>query len=132
MAIDLFSLRKEVKKMTRSVNVQVDQKSKYAVITASGEVDLYSSPQLRNRIMELLGKKTAVIIIDLTQVSYMDSSGVATLVEGLQKSESYNGDFILCGLNSMVSEVFELTRLNTVFKIFDDLESAKQAALKKS
>lgn len=112
--------------MTATVNIKIDQKDKHVILTVSGEVDLYSSPNVRKNIIALTSQKIPTVILDLKNVSYMDSSGVATLVEGLQIIEKYNGKLLLCGLNSMVREVFELSRLDTVFSIYENLETIKE------
>jgi anti-sigma B factor antagonist len=97
------------------------------LVEISGEVDLYSSPQLRRKVLELTKSKTPVILIDLKNVRYMDSSGVATLIEGLKSSHQYNGRLILSGLKLEVREVFELTRLDTVFEIYADSQAALES-----
>ncbi|MCA9732922.1 STAS domain-containing protein [candidate division KSB1 bacterium] len=94
------------------------------VVTIKGDVDLYSSPTVRKTIISLTKKKTKNILVDLTQVAYMDSSGVATLVEGLQQVGKYKGTLKLFGLESAVREVFELSRLDKVFEIYTDEEQA--------
>jgi anti-sigma B factor antagonist len=94
------------------------------IVQIKGDVDLYSSPQVRSAIMELTEKKTPAILVDLRDVGYMDSSGVATLVEGLQQVGRYGGKFKLMHLASAVREVFELSRLDKVFEIYEDEESA--------
>jgi len=100
---------------------KVDQK---VFVHIEGEVDLYSSPQVRKKIFDLVKNKVPVILINLEKVKYMDSSGVATLIEGLQQCNKYNGRFALFGLQDNVREVFELTRLDKIFEIHSDRESA--------
>lgn len=112
--------------MTATVDVNIDQKDNYVIVTISGEVDLYSSPKVRKNIIALTSQKIPIIILNLIDVTYMDSSGVATLVESLQIIEKYNGKLLLCGLNSMVREVFELSRLDTVFSIYENLNILKE------
>jgi anti-sigma B factor antagonist len=115
--------------MTTNLEVHVKRKDHYAIVSISGEVDLYSSPKVRNKLIKLTDEKCKTIIIDLSDVAYMDSSGVATMVEGLQLTEKYKGNLYLCGLNSMVKEVFELSRLDTVFDIFDNMDALKNQSL---
>ena len=98
--------------------------NKAVVVAIKGDVDLYSSPKVRKIIIGLTKKKTKNILVDLTQVAYMDSSGVATLVEGLQQVGKYKGSLKLFGLESAVREVFELSRLDKVFEIYEDEENA--------
>ena len=94
------------------------------MISVSGDVDLYTSPDLRKVIAKLAKKKMDPLVVDLRQVDYMDSSGVATLVEGLQLTGHYKGSFRVASLNDGVREVFELARLDKVFDIYDDLDQA--------
>ncbi len=100
----------------------IDKKG--VVIAIAGDVDLYSSPEVRKVIIDLTNKKTKNILVDLSRVSYMDSSGVATLVEGLQQVGKYGGKLILFGLEASVKEVFELSRLDKVFEIYPDEKTA--------
>ncbi len=103
-------------------------KDDVAVLSIDGEVDMFSSPQARNAIMELVKKRVPKVIVELSDVSYMDSSGVATLIEGLQLCQKYNGRLVVAGLRENVREVFELTRLDKIFKIYVDVEAAKADA----
>lgn len=100
---------------------------KAVVVMIRGDVDLYSSPEVRKKIIALTDKKTPNILIDLTQVCYMDSSGVATLVEGLQQVGKYKGRLKLFGLDAAVKEVFELSRLDKVFEIYPDESAATES-----
>ena len=100
-------------------------KDDVAVLSINGEVDMFSSPQARNAIMELVKKRVPKVIVELSEVTYMDSSGVATLIEGLQLCQKYNGLLVVAGLRDNVREVFELTRLDKIFKIYTDVEAAK-------
>ena len=110
----------------RALKVEVSTESKdHAVLVhIKGEVDLYSSPEVRKQILKQTKEKTPAILVDLENVSYMDSSGVATLIEGLQQCGKYKGKFALVGLRASVKEVFELTRLDKVFEIHKDLKTA--------
>lgn len=115
--------------MTSNLEIETSRNKNYAILSLSGEVDLYSSPEFRKRLINLTKPKTPTIVVDLSEVSYMDSSGVATLVEGLQLIENYKGNFYICGLTTMVREVFELSRLDTVFAIHESLDKLKEKQL---
>jgi anti-sigma B factor antagonist len=67
------------------------------------------------------------IVVDLQDVRYMDSSGVATLIEGYKLCQKNNGRFVLAGLKPEVREVFELTRLDRVFEIYDTSQLALES-----
>ena len=106
------------------MQVTTKNRDKGAVISVSGDIDLYTSPDLRKAITKLAKKKISLLVVDLKQVDYMDSSGVATLVEGLQLTARYDGSFRVASLNEDVREVFELARLDKVFDIYDNLDQA--------
>ena len=89
------------------------------VIKASGEVDLYSSPKLRETILKVISKADKALGVDLSEVVYMDSSGVATLVEGLKASGKKGKTFALLAPSQSVMKVLQLSRLDTVFDIVE-------------
>ena len=93
----------------------------------TGEIDLSRSPELRHLLIQTAAEKHPRVVIDLSGVPYMDSSGVATLVEALQAQRKGGGKMVLCSLQPKVMSIFEIARLNMVFTIVDDLEAAKQA-----
>ncbi len=90
------------------------------IVEAKGEIDLYSSPQLREAILKACKSKKNLLGIDLREVGYMDSSGVATLVEGLQASGGPES-FRLVAPSQSVLKVLQLSRLDSVFTIVDQL-----------
>lgn len=114
--------------MDIQINITAHQQAQ--IVTVRGEVDLYSSPKMREAIFKVMKQRhPSVIVIDLTDVTYTDSSGIATLVEGLQFARGIQAQFILVGLSPAVLEVFQLVRLQTVFKIYPTVEAAlKQVA----
>jgi anti-sigma B factor antagonist len=110
------------------ISVRVEEEKAAAVIEVKGDIDLYSSPQVRQAILDTLNKKEAKsVIVNLAGVRYVDSSGVASLVEGLQLSRKSQVRFVLCGLQKAPRQVLELTRLIKVFEIHDNLEAALAA-----
>ena len=107
------------------MEISVRQQNESAIIDVTGDIDLYSSPQVRQAILDTLSKKLGTrVIVNLAGVKYIDSSGVASLVEGLQLSRKSQVRFSLCGLNKAPRQVLELTRLIKVFEIFDSLDAA--------
>lgn len=107
-----------------SLDIKTRTEQHAAIVSIAGEVDMYSSTQARAAILEQIGKKVRQIVVDLDQVPYMDSSGVAVLIEGLKKCGEYGGTLSITGLRDNVREVFELTRLDKIFKIYENLEAA--------
>lgn len=106
------------------MDVSSRQESDFTVVAVTGEVDLYSSPAMREAILAALAKKPPQLVLDLSGVSYMDSSGIATLVEGLQAARRADGRLVLAGLTDRVREVFELARLQSFFELAPSVEAA--------
>lgn len=94
------------------------------IIRVTGEVDLRTSPHLRNRLLQLIEKHPKRLVIDLANVSYMDSSGVGTMVEIKRRLERSGGQVILAGLQPRVRSVFEITQLDKFFDIVEDVDKA--------
>ena len=92
------------------------QEGQYIVITLKGEVDLHYSPEARKQILEKLNDKNHVLV-DLSGVKYIDSSGIASLVEGFQLARSNQLEFGLVGVSDAARQVLELARLDKVFQI---------------
>jgi anti-sigma B factor antagonist len=87
------------------------------VVTVQGEVDLYSSPELRTAVLKHTAKWRGDVWVDLRDVPYMDSSGVATLVEGYRAAKERQQAFVLVAPSQAVLKVLQLSRLDTVFTI---------------
>jgi len=100
------------------MKVQVRHLDNIAVIDCTGDVDLYSSPRLREALLAEIKTDGPSVLVDMANVSYIDSSGIATLVEGLLLSRKTKTSFGLYGLRSNARSVLELARLHQVFVIF--------------
>lgn len=110
--------------------MKVNQKAKEGIVVLEiqGEIDLYASPQLREQFNELAGEKKNAIVVNLKNVTYIDSSGLATFIEAYQKLTASNGRLILCHLTETVKGVFEIARLEDVLTIVKTEEEALKAA----
>jgi anti-sigma B factor antagonist len=95
------------------------------IFDISGAIDLANSPQVRKLLLsELRVARTRRVVLNLTAVRYIDSSGVASLVEGLKASRDVGSRFILFGLSPAAREVLQLSRLLKIFEIYDDEQQA--------
>ncbi len=97
------------------------------VVPLEGEIDLHVSPQIGARLAAMIKEKPKKLVVDLSQVTYIDSSGLAVLIEAMQNVGSYGGKFALAGLQDGVRPIFEIARLDQVFRIFPDTASALAA-----
>lgn len=98
------------------METSIQTKGNFTVLMISGEVDLYYSPRAREQILKCLGDKHN-LLVDLSGVEYIDSSGVASLVEGLQLAKSNQLEFGLIGVSDAAMQVLQLARLDKVFPI---------------
>jgi anti-sigma B factor antagonist len=102
------------------VNLSTRQTGNATIVDVNGDITLYNAPQLRAMLVEQLKDKHAArLIINLSQVKYIDSAGVASLVEGLKLSRELKTGFALFGLQRSPRQVLELTHLVKVFSIFE-------------
>ncbi len=97
---------------------------KTAIVDAAGEIDLHHSTILQQKLLEVLNKKPDRMIINLADVSYMDSSGVASLVKLLSRTRKNGVSLALAAPTKKVKAIFEITRLYSVFNIFDSEQEA--------
>ena len=98
---------------------------KTTILDVSGDIDLASSPDLRKALLrELRELRIPRVVLNLKAVEYVDSSGVASLVEGLKASRDVGSRLILFGLNTAVREVLQLSKLLRIFEIAETEEQA--------
>lgn len=97
------------------------------IIALEGEIDLACSPELRE-ILDVHAKaRRNVLILDFAKVSYVDSSGLATLVEYVRKVQDFGGKLALATVNTRVRTILDLVRLSEIFPIFPTVAEAKVA-----
>jgi len=90
------------------------------VVRLSGDIDMHASPAARRAILQCI-RDDRPVIVDLAAVSYIDSSGIATLVEGLQAAKAKRLEFGLFGASPAAMRVLKLARLDTVFNFYPTL-----------
>jgi anti-sigma B factor antagonist len=105
------------------------EKSKNAVVLHVKEkrLDAHNSGEFKSRMTKLIEDGTSNLIIDLAEVSFIDSSGLGALLSGYKNVNSHQGNLMLSGLQSQVRSLFELTRLHRVFSIYPSLEEAQNS-----
>src|SRR5271156_3083101 len=103
------------------MEISTRQSGAATIVDVVGDITLYNSPDVRKVLMNLLKeKKSPRVIVNMLSVRYIDSAGVASLVEGLKVSRDLKSTFALFGLSRTAQEVFELTRLVKVFEVYDN------------
>ena len=94
------------------------------ILRLEGEIDLHVSPRIATKLHALIKDKPKKLVIDLSKVSYIDSSGLAVLIEGMREVEAYRGKLYLVGMQETVRVIFEMSRLDQVFRIRHNVADA--------
>jgi anti-sigma B factor antagonist len=101
-----------------------DSRSPYTVLAVKGDVDVYTAPRLREKLVELVSAGARLIVVDLGGVEFIDSTGLGVLVGGLKRARSHDGDLGLVCTTPRILKVLELTRLTQVFQISESVDQA--------
>ncbi len=107
------------------MQISARQLEKTTIFDITGDIDLANSPQVRKALLrEVRENRTPRVVMNLSKVRYIDSSGVASLVEGLKASRDLGLRFILFGLSPSAREVLQLSRLLRIFEVYDNEDQA--------
>lgn len=106
------------------MQVNISEKDGISICRVDGEIDINTAPQLKKAFDRLIREKKDKIVISMEMVSYIDSSGLATLVELLKNFRKYGARLKLAGLSAKVRSLFEITKLEKLFDIQDKEEEA--------
>jgi len=87
------------------------------VLPLEGEIDLHVSPRLERALTSIIKRQPPCVVVDLSGVRFIDSSGLAVLIRALQDVQKYGGKLALSGMNENVRPIFEMARLDQVFVI---------------
>lgn len=108
------------------MNVTREDHASAALFCVEGQVDMHTSPELRQHLRKALEERSSPIVVDLRGVSFIDSSGLATLIEALQAVGKYGGKLRLFGLAPSVRNLFRLSNLTSIFEIRESRDEALQ------
>jgi anti-sigma B factor antagonist len=107
------------------MHISTRQTGNDTIVDVVGDITLYNSPEIRKVLLDLLKvKRVDRVIVNLERVKYIDSAGIASLVEGLKISRDLRSGFALYGLSPTARQVLELTRLIKVFEVHDNEQEA--------
>jgi anti-sigma B factor antagonist len=111
------------------LTVEIGSKGPWTIVSVAGEIDLFTAPKLREQFLAALdGTDTDRLLVDLTRVSFMDSTGLGVLIGALRRMNERDGRMALVCSEGPVLRVLELTRLNEVFSIFHSVDDATSGA----
>lgn len=99
----------------------------HMVLEVGGEVDVYTAPRLREQLVELVEHGTRRVVVDLTHVEFLDSTGLGVLVGALKRLRAVNGTLGLVCAHERLLKIFRITALDRVFALHDTVEAATSA-----
>lgn len=97
------------------------------VIQLTGEVDAYTCSMFRDAMIDIIEQGNPFVVVSMTNVEYIDSSGLGTLVGGLKRASEMKGKIAVVASSVQIRKVFEITGLEKVFPLFDDEADAARA-----
>jgi len=106
----------------------VREQDDWAVLTVSGEIDIATAPSLRERLYSLLAEEKRQLVVDLDDVGFLDSTALGVLVGVLKRARSEGGEVRIVCTQPRVRKVFEITRLDSAFDLFDSVDEAVRGA----
>jgi len=109
------------------VNISVSKHGSCTVLKLNGRLDLNSSSRLKEQVKELASEGVVNLILDLSEVGFVNSSGLGTLVSILKDVRLVKGQMVLCNLAQYVQEIFEITQLSHIFDIYPTEEAALES-----
>jgi anti-sigma B factor antagonist len=98
------------------------------VFAPEGAIDLHVAPEIRASLREMIDEKPKRLIVDMSNVTYVDSSGIAVLIGAMQSLEAQGGEFLLAATRETVRFIFESAKLDKYFHMYPTVEAAGAAA----
>lgn len=120
------SERKVVQLRVESIRLEtaVSQVADVPVVRATGEIDVYTAPDFKSSISQAMNSGAKNLVIDLTDVSYMDSSGFGTLLGATKRLRPKGGKINLVGCSEAIERMLKITRLDSIFGMFSSVDDA--------
>ncbi len=109
------------------MDLKIETTPAYSLVHfSSGRLDAANAPEFRKQMQELINQGNNVLILDLASLKFIDSSGLGAIVATLKMLKE-EGELLLCGANHTVLQLFKLTRMDRVFKLYPDVRGALEA-----
>ena len=110
------------------LDVDTGQVGAASVLTLRGEIDVYTAPRLRQAIIDLVDGGASHIVVDMSAVDFLDSTGLGVLVGGLKRVKVKDGSLSIVTGQDKILKIFDITGLNKVFPIHDSVDTAAAQA----
>lgn len=109
------------------LGLEVSERAGSAVLAVRGEIDVYTAPRFRERLVEMVKEGHRRVVVDLDQVDFLDSTGLGVLVGGLKRLRTNDGDLVVVCNQPRILKVFEITGLDKVFGMHPSVDAAVEA-----
>lgn len=110
------------------LGIDVSRKDSHAVVDVAGELDVYTAPKLREKLIELVSEGTYDVVVNLEDVEFLDSTALGVLVGALKRVKAHDGSLSLVCTQDKILKIFKITGLTKVFPIHDSVEDATGAS----
>lgn len=106
------------------LRLEVSDRDGWAVLGVTGEVDVATAPRLREQLITLVNEGRHRIVVDLSAVDFIDSTGLGVLIGALKRVRTHDGNLVLICSEPRILKVFDITGLDRVFSIHPSLDVA--------
>lgn len=106
------------------LGLEVRKVDSYSVVDVEGEIDVYTAPKLREKLIELVSEGSYDVVVNLEAVDFLDSTGLGVLVGALKRVKAHDGSLSLVCTQDKILKIFKITGLTKVFPIHDSVEEA--------
>ncbi|QHE50844.1 STAS domain-containing protein [Pontibacillus sp. HMF3514] len=103
-----------------NLTIDVEHNGAEKIVSLSGEIDAYTAPKLKETLLPLTQESEVTVIVDLQQISYMDSTGLGVFISALKSTKEYNNTLKLVNLQDRVYRLFKITGLTEIIAIETD------------
>jgi anti-anti-sigma factor len=110
-----------------NIKTEIHDPSGAIIVRLQGEIDLHSAAPVHDHLEKITSENPPRLVVDLAKVTYIDSSGVATLVSAFQRMNQQEGQLAICDLSPRVRSVFEIAQLHHIIPIYDTCKEACEA-----
>src|SRR5690625_937490 len=110
------------------MNLSIDtvKENNQMIVHVSGEVDIYTTPDLQKQLMEVTKQKGQAVVVDLSEVNYMDSTGIGVFISTLKTTNENDSHLKLVNLQSQVMRLFDITGLNEIIEIQPEIRGVSE------
>lgn len=109
------------------LEVDVQERDRWSVVALRGEIDVYTAPRLRQSLIDQVEAGKTNILVDMSKVDFLDSTGLGVLVGGLKRVKAQDGSLEIVATHDKILKIFEITGLSKVFPIHESVDAAVSA-----